>query len=58
MERAEVGAPLTSKPAEYQPVPTAGVNPNYPVSLHVAALAAGSLACIFTHGKMVYTHKS
>ena len=26
-------ATMTAKPAEYQPVPTAGINANYPVSL-------------------------
>lgn len=28
-----VTAPVTAKPAEYQPVPTAEINANYPVSL-------------------------
>jgi hypothetical protein len=34
MEQVEVAPPVTAKPAEYQPVPTAGINANYPVSWH------------------------
>ena len=36
MEQVEAAPPLTSKPAEYQPVPIvpAEMNANYPVSLH------------------------
>jgi hypothetical protein len=34
MEKVEVAPPVTAKPAEYQPVPTAEINANYPVSWH------------------------
>ena len=36
MEQVEAAPPLTAKPREYQPVPTADINANYPVSLHAA----------------------
>ena len=36
MEKFEAAPPLTAKPREYQPIPTAEINANYPVSLHAA----------------------
>ena len=35
MEQIKIAAPVTAKPAdlEYQPVPTAEINANYPVSV-------------------------
>ena len=32
MEQVEAAPPLTAKPREYQAVPTAEINANYPVS--------------------------
>jgi hypothetical protein len=34
MELVKAAPPVTAKPAEYQPVPTAEINTNYPVSMY------------------------